>query len=93
MTTTATDLNRQTANQSNDRLFAQQLRAGFWVIVASTVLTTAHARKGAEERCLQAGMDGYVAKPIDVARLFEVIRRLANAAQSTVAAAGAADAA
>jgi signal transduction histidine kinase/CheY-like chemotaxis protein len=37
------------------------------------VALTAHAMKGDEERCLKAGMDGYVAKPIHAGRLMEVI--------------------
>ncbi len=37
------------------------------------IAMTAHAMKGYEERCLQAGMDGYVAKPIQAGRLFSVI--------------------
>ena len=34
---------------------------------------TAHAMKGDRERCLDAGMDGYVPKPIRLQELFEVI--------------------
>ncbi len=37
------------------------------------VAMTAHAMKGDEEMCLAAGMDGYVTKPVQSKRLFEVI--------------------
>jgi signal transduction histidine kinase/ligand-binding sensor domain-containing protein/CheY-like chemotaxis protein len=40
------------------------------------VAMTAHAMKGDEERCLLAGMDAYLAKPINAAQLFEVIEGL-----------------
>jgi CheY-like chemotaxis protein len=40
------------------------------------VAMTAHALKGDEERCLLAGMDAYVSKPIRTIELFATIERL-----------------
>jgi signal transduction histidine kinase/DNA-binding response OmpR family regulator len=40
------------------------------------VAMTAHAIKGDRERCLDAGMDEYVSKPIQTAELFATIRRV-----------------
>ncbi len=37
------------------------------------IAMTAHAMKGDKERCLAAGMDGYVSKPIATEELFETI--------------------
>jgi CheY-like chemotaxis protein len=42
------------------------------------IAMTAHAMKGDRERCLEAGMDGYVAKPIRAQELFEVLETLAS---------------
>jgi two-component system, sensor histidine kinase and response regulator len=43
------------------------------------VAMTAHALKGDRERCLEAGMDAYVAKPVESRLLFEAIDSVAPA--------------
>ena len=40
------------------------------------VAMTAHAMKGDRERCIEAGMDDYVTKPIKAKELFEVIEKI-----------------
>ena len=37
------------------------------------IAMTGHAMKGDRERCLEAGMDGYVSKPLDQAELHALI--------------------
>ena len=39
------------------------------------IAMTAHAMKGDQERCLEAGMDGYISKPIQPDHMMEVIER------------------
>jgi CheY-like chemotaxis protein len=40
------------------------------------VALTAHAMRGDERRCLEAGMDAYVAKPIDTRKLIDLIEAM-----------------
>jgi CheY-like chemotaxis protein len=40
------------------------------------IAMTAHAMKGDRERCLAAGMDGYIAKPIRAKDLYAVVERI-----------------
>jgi signal transduction histidine kinase/DNA-binding response OmpR family regulator len=50
----------------------EQMTGGHIPIIAMT----AHAMKGDRERCLEAGMEGYVSKPIHAKTLFETIESL-----------------
>jgi PAS domain S-box-containing protein len=59
----------------------EQGNGGHLTIIAMT----AHAMKGDRERCLAAGMDGYIAKPIQARELLEVIEATVPPGQAPAA--------
>ena len=59
--------------EATARIRARERAAGWHTPILAT---TAHALKGDRERCLAAGMDGYLAKPVQPRELIEAIARL-----------------
>ena len=46
------------------------------------IAMTAHAMKGDKERCLEAGMDDYIPKPIEPQKLFQLIEKWSKSPES-----------
>ncbi len=59
--------------QTTELIRAQEKETGRHVPI---VAMTGHAMKGDRERCLEAGMDDYLAKPIQARELFEILARV-----------------
>jgi signal transduction histidine kinase/CheY-like chemotaxis protein/HPt (histidine-containing phosphotransfer) domain-containing protein len=59
---------------------AQERESGSRVPI---IAMTANAMKGDRERCLEAGMDGYVSKPVEAQRLYAEIERIISASAIT----------
>jgi two-component system, sensor histidine kinase and response regulator len=54
----------------------QKIRSEQSLIDLPIIAMTAHAMRGDEEKCMASGMDGYVSKPVDQSRLFQLLWRL-----------------
>lgn len=61
--------------ETTARIRQEEQRTGRHIPI---VAMTAHAMKGDRERCLEAGMDDYVSKPIQASELFAVLERVAS---------------
>jgi len=59
--------------EATQRIRAEEKKGGFYTPILAL---TAHAMKGDRERCLEAGMDDYISKPINPNELIEAIERL-----------------
>ena len=70
------------------RIRDQEKKTGRYIPI---IAMTAHAMRGDRERCLEAGMDDYVSKPISSSTLLEAICRVVPASDRDPSTAGAAD--
>jgi two-component system, sensor histidine kinase and response regulator len=54
----------------------RKIRSDLSLLDLPIIAMTAHAMRGDEEKCMASGMDGYIAKPVDQFRLFQLLWRL-----------------
>ncbi len=59
--------------EATEKIRAAEAESGRHIPI---IALTAHAMKGDRERCLHAGMDGYVAKPIRARELFQMMEQV-----------------
>jgi len=68
--------------EATRRIREQEKKTGGHIAILAM---TAHALKGDREKCLEAGMDGYVAKPVRAEELYQAIQALFNGRSETSA--------
>jgi CheY-like chemotaxis protein len=48
------------------------------------IAMTAHAMQGDRERCIAAGMDSYISKPLEGRALIELLEKVCDSAQQEI---------
>ncbi|NQT16709.1 MAG: response regulator, partial [Planctomycetes bacterium] len=71
--------------ETTETIRAGERRSGSHIPI---IAMTAHAMKGDRERCLEAGMDHYVSKPIRARQLFDAIDEVVGFGETTETAEG-----
>jgi len=59
--------------EATERIREKEKRTGTHIPI---IALTAHAMKGDKERCLEAGMEGYLSKPLKMEELYETIENI-----------------
>jgi two-component system, sensor histidine kinase and response regulator len=54
----------------------RKIRSDLSLLDLPIIAMTAHAMRGDEQKCMASGMDGYIPKPVDQFRLFQLLWRL-----------------
>ena len=61
-----------------DGLQASKIIRELWPQGPKIVAITAYALQGDRERCLEAGMDGYISKPVKMEELADMLRNISS---------------
>ncbi len=59
-----------------DGLEASRIIRKLWPEGPKIIAITAYALEGDRERCFEAGMDGYISKPVNILELAEVLNNI-----------------
>jgi CheY-like chemotaxis protein len=64
--------------ETTDAIRARERGTGMHLPI---IAMTAHAMQGDRERCIAAGMDSYISKPLEIKELIELLEKFSEAVQ------------